>query len=267
MSSNTERNKALVLDAMTSLFQRKDPLAVERLYTPEYIQHNPGIVQGRAALAKLVAQLPQAVFYEPGMVIAEGAYVAIHGRIRGWAANPQVVVDIFRVEDGRLAEHWDVMQDEVAANGSKSGIEMFSPDEAAAQAAVNRAAGPSADPPINYDARMQANLVNVFGERDAKRRLLAIHELYTEDAVLCEPHRAVSGHAAISSAVTALLSSLPPHFVFGAIGPAVGHHGTGRLRWQSGPASGPVAVTGMDVAQFEGGRIRTLHVFLDPTGT
>ena len=44
------RNKALVLEAMTSLFQRHDVSAVERLYVPDYIQHNPDIPQGRDAL-------------------------------------------------------------------------------------------------------------------------------------------------------------------------------------------------------------------------
>jgi len=52
--------------------------------------------------------------------------------------------------------------------------------------------------------------------------------------------------------------------VFTALGPAVGHHGVGRLRWQSGPPDGPAAVTGTDVARIEGGWIHTLHVFLDP---
>jgi len=112
---------------------------------------------------------------------------------------------------------------------------------------------------------MEANLARVFGERDAGRRIQAIRELYAEDAVLHEPDASAKGHAAISEAVTALLANLPPTFVFRAVGPAVGHHGVGRLRWQSGPPNGPVAVTGTDVARFEGGRIQTLHVFLDPT--
>ncbi|CAN7567733.1 nuclear transport factor 2 family protein [Phyllobacterium sp. LjRoot231] len=119
---------------------------------------------------------------------------------------------------------------------------------------------------IDYGARMQANLVRVFGERDAERRIAAIRELYAEDAVLYEPDASATGHAAINQTVDALLSSLPPSFVFTAIGPAVGHHGVGRLRWQSGPPNGPVAVTGTDVARFEGGLIQTLHVFIDPTG-
>jgi SnoaL-like domain len=120
---------------------------------------------------------------------------------------------------------------------------------------------------IDYDRIMQANLARVFGERDASRRIKAVAELYADDATLYEPPDAsATGHAAISQAVEALLASLPPNFVFAAIGPAVGHHGLGRLRWQSGPPDGPAAVTGMDVARIEGGRIQTLHVFLDPTG-
>jgi predicted SnoaL-like aldol condensation-catalyzing enzyme len=266
MSSKMERNRALVLEAMTALFQRKDPLAVKRLYAPEYIQHNPGIPQGREALAKLVAQLPSTVFYEPGMTIAEGEYVAIHGRIRGWSPNPQVVVDIFRVQDGRLAEHWDVMQDEVPTKGSKSGISMFAPDEATVQSATNRDASNAAMADVDYDRLLRANLAQVFGERDAGRRMDAIRELYAEDAVLHEPHATATGHVAICAAVTTLLQTLPPGFVFTAIRPAEGHHGIGRLQWRSGPATGPVAATGMDIARFEDGRIQELTVFVDPAG-
>jgi hypothetical protein len=119
-------------------------------------------------------------------------------------------------------------------------------------------------PPLDYEGLMQANLTRVFGERDTSRRLRAIAELYAPDATLYEPDSTATGHAAISQAVATLLSSLPPNFAFTAIGPAVGHHGVGRLRWQAGPPNGPVAVTGTDVARFEAGRIQTLHVILDP---
>jgi SnoaL-like domain len=106
---------------------------------------------------------------------------------------------------------------------------------------------------IDYDGLMRANLARVFGERDASRRMKAITELYADDAILYEPPDAsATGHAAINQAVEALLANLPPNFVFTAIGAAVGHHGMGRLRWRSGPPNGPAAVTGMDVAQFEG---------------
>jgi predicted SnoaL-like aldol condensation-catalyzing enzyme len=128
------RNRALVLDAMTSLFQRHDALAVERLYTDDYIQHNPNIPQGREALRGIVETLSPSVHYEPGLIIAEGDLVAIHGRIRGWADVPQVVVDIFRVEGGKLAEHWDVLQAEVPAAAGLAGLSMFDPEEGAQHA-------------------------------------------------------------------------------------------------------------------------------------
>lgn len=128
------RNRALVLDAMTSLFQRHDASAVDRLYIDDYIQHNPNISQGRATLRRLVETLSPSVQYEPGLIIAEGDLVAIHGRIHGWADEPQVVVDIFRVEGGKLAEHWDVLQNEVPVTAGVAGLSMFDPQEGAHQA-------------------------------------------------------------------------------------------------------------------------------------
>lgn len=120
------------------------------------------------------------------------------------------------------------------------------------------------DDDIDFDQLMQANLSRVFGERDAWRRAAAIAELYGADAILYEPGHLAAGHAAISGAVEALLNSLPPEFAFSAEGPAVGHHGVGRLRWRAGPPGGPAVVTGTDVARFVDGRIQSLHVFLDP---
>lgn len=117
---------------------------------------------------------------------------------------------------------------------------------------------------INYDKLMQANLVRVFGEHNAEKRMKAIRELYAEDATLNEPHASSKGHVAINDAVTALLASLPPGFVFSALGPAIGHHNIGRLKWKSGPPNGPAAVTGMDIAHFEGNLIHSLFVFLEP---
>ena len=115
----------------------------------------------------------------------------------------------------------------------------------------------------DYDGLMKANATRVFSERDSARRLDAIRELYASDAVLAEPDGVFKGAAAISEAVTALLSKLPPAFVFTPVAPAVGHHEVGRLLWKGGPPEGPPAVTGMDIAQFKDGRIQTLHVFVD----
>lgn len=129
LDDRPHRNKALVLDAMTSLFQRHDASAVDRLYAPNYIQHNPDIPQGRDALRTLVSGLARDVWYEPGLMVAERDLVAIHGRIHGWADRPQVVIDLFRIEDGRLAEHWDVLQEEVPSSDALAGSAMFDPKE------------------------------------------------------------------------------------------------------------------------------------------
>lgn len=117
---------------------------------------------------------------------------------------------------------------------------------------------------IDYDALMRANAVRVFSERDPARRLAEIRKIYSADAVLIEPAGVFKGEAAISDAVTELLSKLPPTFVFTPINVAIGHHDVGRLLWKAGPPNGPTAATGLDIAHFKDGRIQSLYVFLDP---
>ena len=121
-----------------------------------------------------------------------------------------------------------------------------------------------ADSGTELDALMQANIVRVFNERNPERRRLALNELYTENATLCDPETAATGREAISEAIDSLHRMLPPDFVFTAAGPAVGHHGAGRLFWRAGAPDGPVAITGLDVAHIEGNRIKLLYVFVDP---
>ncbi len=142
------------------------------------------------------------------------------------------------------------------------------PRAAAISAAVPAGHAPDAARPaaaeIDVDALMQAHLQRVFGEPDAERRSCALRQLYAEDATLFEPHATATGHAAISRAVDALQASLPRGFSFRAVGPAIGHHGVARLHWSAGPPDGRAAATGTDVAHVQDGRIRSLHVFLDP---
>jgi predicted SnoaL-like aldol condensation-catalyzing enzyme len=64
--------------------------------------------------------------YEIGMVVAEGDLVMVHERYVGWGPKPLVAVDIFKVKDSRVVEHWDVMQEEVPADKTASGNPMFS---------------------------------------------------------------------------------------------------------------------------------------------
>ena len=127
MSQRTqERNKALVLEAFDALFNRRDYAAAERLWSPGYIQHSAHIAPGREGLFTLVRGLPATLKYEPGVIVADGDFVIVHGRFSGFGAPANwIAADILRIEDGVLAEHWDVIQDEATREQSKSGRPMF----------------------------------------------------------------------------------------------------------------------------------------------
>ena len=124
-SNSTEANKALVLAGIKGVFIDRDPSAVDRLFSANYRQHNPQIPTGPAAIKALLGNLARDFKYEPGRVMADGDYVSIHGRYTGWGPKPMIAVDIFRVANGKIAEHWDVMQEEVPAAQSANGNSMF----------------------------------------------------------------------------------------------------------------------------------------------
>lgn len=126
-AASAAANKALVSEVMTAVFIRRDASVVERHFSKTYTQHNPLIPNGREAIPALIAGLAPEFRYEPGMIVAEGDLVMIHGRYTGWGPKPMVAVDIFQVADGKLAEHWDVMQEEVPAAQTASGNGMFQP--------------------------------------------------------------------------------------------------------------------------------------------
>ena len=124
-SNSTEANRALVLAGIKGVFIDRDPSAVDRLFSADYRQHNPQIPNGPAAIKALLGNLSRDFKYAPGLVMADGDYVSIHGRYTGWGPKPMIAVDIFRVANGKIAEHWDVMQEEVPAAQSANGNSMF----------------------------------------------------------------------------------------------------------------------------------------------
>jgi predicted SnoaL-like aldol condensation-catalyzing enzyme len=121
----TDANKALVLVGIKGVFIDRDPTVLDRLFMADYRQHNPQIPNGTAAIKAILGKLPADFKYEPGLVVAEGDCVTIHGRYVGWGPKPMVAVDIFRVANGKIAEHWDVMQEEVPAAQSATGNNML----------------------------------------------------------------------------------------------------------------------------------------------
>lgn len=123
---NVPKNKALVLEAFDTLFNKRDYRAAERFWSPGYIQHSAHIEPGREGLFNLIKSLPPTLKYEPGMIVAEGDLVMIHGRFSGFGQPVAwIAADILRIASGVLTEHWDVIQDEVSRESSKSGLPMF----------------------------------------------------------------------------------------------------------------------------------------------
>jgi predicted SnoaL-like aldol condensation-catalyzing enzyme len=121
-----EKNKALVLEAFDTLFNRRDYAAAERFWSPGYIQHSAHIAPGREGLFNLVRSLPSTLKYEPGVIVADGDIVIVHGRFSGFGAPAnRIAADILRIEYGVLVEHWDVIQDEATREQSRSGRPMF----------------------------------------------------------------------------------------------------------------------------------------------
>jgi predicted SnoaL-like aldol condensation-catalyzing enzyme len=126
MKTTPEENKRLVLIAFDTLFNKREYEAAERYWSPAYIQHSAHIEPGRDGLFNLVKSAPPALKYEHDLIIAEGDYVIVHGRFSGRGSPVNwIAADIVRIENGLLAEHWDVLQDEATEEQSKSKAPMF----------------------------------------------------------------------------------------------------------------------------------------------
>jgi predicted SnoaL-like aldol condensation-catalyzing enzyme len=121
-----EQNKAIVLEAFETLFNKRDYEAAERYWSPNYIQHSAHIEPGREGLFNLIKGIPSTLRYEAGAIVADGNFVIVHGRFSGFGSPVNwIAADILRIEDGILVEHWDVIQDEATEEQSKSKAPMF----------------------------------------------------------------------------------------------------------------------------------------------
>ncbi|MDQ1471363.1 MAG: hypothetical protein QOJ99_2843 [Bryobacterales bacterium] len=121
-----EKNKALVLEAFDTLFNKRDYVAAERYWSPHYIQHSAHIAPGRDGLFNLIKSIPPTLKYEPGTIMAEGDLVIVHGRFSGFGAPVNwIAADILHIQNGILVEHWDVIQDEATEEQSISKRPMF----------------------------------------------------------------------------------------------------------------------------------------------
>lgn len=122
-SAFAQTNKEIVVAGMKGLFITRDVSVIEKYWSPTYVQHNPAVPNGSEVLKGWVSSLPPSFKYEPGMVVSEGDLVMMHGRYTGMGPKAMVGVDIFRLANGKIVEHWDVLQEETAK--TVSGNPMF----------------------------------------------------------------------------------------------------------------------------------------------
>lgn len=119
-----QSNKDIVTAGMKGLFITRDVSVIDKYWSPHYIQHNPAVPNGSDVLKGWVGNLGPDFKYEPGMVVAEGDLVMMHGRYSGMGPKAMIGVDIFRLANGKIVEHWDILQEEVVK--TVSGNPMFS---------------------------------------------------------------------------------------------------------------------------------------------
>lgn len=124
MAENTNPNITLISNFAQQVFVNKDLSNLNQFMDKDYIQHNPYVEQGSEGFKRFFKTWFTAIpdfHYELKNVIANDKFIWVYGTYTGtqsneWLGIPATnakykfdAVDIFRVEDGKLAEHWDVM--------------------------------------------------------------------------------------------------------------------------------------------------------------
>jgi predicted SnoaL-like aldol condensation-catalyzing enzyme len=119
----TTTNTQLITFITNQLFNDENTAVIDQYFSPSYIQHNPTAPDGTAALKQLVGSLPAGPHYDIQRVIAEGDLVILQADTTRGPGIHSDVTDLYRIENGLIVEHWDVIQS--VATTTASGNDMF----------------------------------------------------------------------------------------------------------------------------------------------
>ena len=122
-NSIPENNKELVREAIQKVLVDGDLSVADQYWAQDYIQHSPAVPNGLDALKEFFSTID--IAYRVGTVVADGDLVFAHSRVTGFGPKPVLLVDMFRIADGKIAEHWDVIQEEVPASETANGNAMY----------------------------------------------------------------------------------------------------------------------------------------------
>ena len=118
-------NSQIVANYLDIVFNQRDLAKAETFWADDMIQHNPQMPNGLDVLRGFITNPDPNPKYEMGVIMEKGDMVMVHGKYTGWAGKDMIAVDIFRLENGKVVEHWDVMQEEVPADKAVNGHAMF----------------------------------------------------------------------------------------------------------------------------------------------
>ena len=122
-----EENKQLVTRALIELFDGRNVALVDELYHPRYVQHSPFVADGRDGIRAAVTWLKDEGIKprrEIARMLAQGDLVGVQSRV-SFGDDTAIVGDVFRIEDGRIVEHWGTTQDEVPQSETANGNSMI----------------------------------------------------------------------------------------------------------------------------------------------
>jgi predicted SnoaL-like aldol condensation-catalyzing enzyme len=125
-SQQEEANRRLVSAVYEHVLKPLDSSRVDEFFAPDYIQHNPMAATGASGLKTFLdwarSTSPRAT-HEVKRMFADGDHVIAHVHV---VINPgdrgNAVIDIFRIENGRVAEHWDAAQAIPAQAANQNGM-------------------------------------------------------------------------------------------------------------------------------------------------